>query len=161
MAVKRIRKWCAVSSVFACRNIHSGFIFPTSVTQKMLLTHFSPYKKLSFWGLTKSLNELAGSPHVWHYWCHDESIVPFWSSRNILPIQPNAKQAVSLLIANVSTREVAIVEKILTCLVLLLLFFGFEGFVIVVGWMGIFAVVVGLVFFFVTYFSWFTKNRLV
>lgn len=42
-----------------------------------------------------------------------------------------------------STREVAIVEKILTCLVLLLLFFGFEGFVIVVGWMGIFAVVVG------------------
>lgn len=58
-----------------------------------------------------------------------------------------------------STRD--IVEKILTCLVLLLLFFGFEGFVIVVGWMGIFAVVVGFGVFFVTYFSWFTKNRLV
>jgi len=31
----------------------------------------------------KTLNELAGSPCVWRYWCHHEIIVPCWNSRNV------------------------------------------------------------------------------
>lgn len=72
---------------------------------------------------------------MWNYWRHHEIIVPFQSSRNILSLQPNAEQAVSLLIANVLARKAAIVEKILTCLVLLLLlFFLLQGGFFVVGY---------------------------
>lgn len=84
MAVQRIRKRCAVS-VFACTNIHSSFIFPTFVTHKKFLAHFFPYVKLPFWGLMKPMNEWAGRPCVWRYWCHHEIFVHCWSIETYLP----------------------------------------------------------------------------
>lgn len=62
-----------------------AIFFSTSVTQKKLLAHFSPYVKLTFWGLMKPFNELAGSSCVWHYWCHHEIIVPCCSKYLQLP----------------------------------------------------------------------------
>lgn len=62
-----------------------SFIFPASVIQKKLLAHFSPYIKLWFSDLMKSMNELTAIPCVWCYWCHQEGIVSCWSRRNISP----------------------------------------------------------------------------
>lgn len=68
------------------------------------------------------------------------------------------QQAVSLLTANVLTRKGAIVEKILTCFILLLsFFFGFKDFffLVVVVIRGFFLLLFLWVFFFSFYYLFF------